>query len=623
MKQSTFALRFLLTWMMAAAVSLPAGFAADPDRPAIPAEESGTDASRLADADLSEQVEIIVRSDLRSSTRTSHGVAVSLKNTSDEDLAGPIVLAVDGTGVEALTLADTDGELTDGAAYIEFVPETGTLRSGQVTRSRRIGFTSEEPLPLASRRAFELSARVVRPADAEMVAAAEGQPDEEDLVPGKSYTWDDVRHVMDVQLKHTPELLKHEGIVGTAVGEDSSGNLVVLLYTMRRGVLKELPGSVDGVDLGQEVVGDRFRARPATDRVVRRDGKTIALPPVARGGVNATDDGAADAGDVADAGDATDAVAASPANAPSEASIDISTGGESGASADLVVSDGVLDPTERCPRPVPIGVSAFNGLGAGSAGTLGCRCIDSAGTQYILSNTHVFALEGLASIGDPILQPSPGDGGGADDVIANLVDFQPYFLPSASGGSDFANGEGVNVMDAALAEVVPGTVGAASPTYGAPSRDVATPVLGMRVQKFGRTTGQTTGKITGLNVTVPVAFSVDIIVFVGQIAYQGDAARPMTDAGDSGSLIVTERDDRPVALHFAGGGGSSLGNPIGAVLNRFNVIVDDGSGELPIAAGVSGTTGGAVAPLTPGDMTNFFLPAAHRHREAGGAARGK
>lgn len=160
MKQSTFALRFLLTLTMAAAVSLPAGFAADPDRPAIPAEESGTDASRLADADLSEQVEIIVRSDLRSSTRTSHGVAVSLKNTSDEDLAGPIVLAVDGTGVEALTLADTDGELTDGAAYIEFIPETGTLRSGQVTRSRRIGFTSEEPLPLANRRAFELSARV-------------------------------------------------------------------------------------------------------------------------------------------------------------------------------------------------------------------------------------------------------------------------------------------------------------------------------------------------------------------------------------------------------------------------------------------------------------------------------
>ncbi|MFG0333437.1 MAG: hypothetical protein ACF8TS_08760 [Maioricimonas sp. JB049] len=210
-----------------------------------------------------------------------------------------------------------------------------------------------------------------------------------------------------------------------------------------------------------------------------------------------------------------------------------------------------------------------------------------------------------------------------------MVDFQPYFIPSETGGSDFANGLGVNVMDCALAEVIPGSVAATSPIYGAPSRDIATPVLGMRVQKFGRTTADTSGTLSGLNVIVPVGFGLGVIEFVGQIAYKGDdASRSLGAPGDSGSLIVTIEGNRPVGLLFAGGGGTTLANPIGVVLNRFNVVIDDGSGIPPNAAGVSGTTGGAVAPLTPGDMTDFFLPASRRHNSAGetataGAARGR
>ncbi|QDU35880.1 hypothetical protein Mal4_01620 [Maioricimonas rarisocia] len=625
MKQSTFALRCLLSLTLTSALFLRPGLAEESALPTTETSEAATEQTRLTDQDLSEQVEIIVRSELRSSSRTSHGVAVSLKNTSDEDLAGPIVLAVDGTGVDALKLAETDGELTDGAGYIEFIPETGTLRAGQITRSKRIEFSSEETLPLESRRAFELTARVVCPADAELAAAAgeADEVDEEDLVPGKSYTWEEVRHAMDVQIKHTPELLKHEGVVGTAIGEDPDGNLVVLLYTTRHGVVKEMPGSVGGIDLGQDVVGDRFRARPATDRVVRRNGKTVALPPPAnRGGLGQP------GGDGADAGNET--ITAAPAETVAEeADIQIATGDEEVADPNLIISGGIIDPTERCPRPVPIGVSAFNGVGGSFAGTLGCRCIDSAGTQYILSNSHVFSREGLASIGEPILQPSPGDGGIAGDEIANLVDFQPYFLPSATGGSDFPNGLGVNVMDCALAEVIPGTVAATSPVYGAPSREIATPVLGMRVQKFGRTTAQTGGRLSGLNVIVPVGFGLGVIEFVGQIAYKGDdPSRSLGAPGDSGSLIVTVEDNRPVGLLFAGGGGTTLANPIGVVLNRFGVVIDDGSGIPPNAAGVSGTTGGAVAPLTPGEMADMFLPASRRHSSArdtaeAGAARGK
>ena len=65
-------------------------------------------------------------------------------------------------------------------------------------------------------------------------------------------------------------------------------------------------------------------------------------------------------------------------------------------------------PTDRFPRPVPIGVSS--GLAGVATGTLGVRVTD--GTKvYALSNNHVFAGVNTASIGDPIIQPGDVDGG--------------------------------------------------------------------------------------------------------------------------------------------------------------------------------------------------------------------
>jgi hypothetical protein len=67
-----------------------------------------------------------------------------------------------------------------------------------------------------------------------------------------------------------------------------------------------------------------------------------------------------------------------------------------------------------------------------SAGTFGAVVYDiHSGEPLILSNNHVLANgtngeDGLATVGDPILQPGPRDGGQEpDDVIATLLRFHP------------------------------------------------------------------------------------------------------------------------------------------------------------------------------------------------------
>ena len=87
-------------------------------------------------------------------------------------------------------------------------------------------------------------------------------------------------------------------------------------------------------------------------------------------------------------------------------------------------------------RPVQPGTSI--GHFAITAGTLGV-VVDRAGEKLILSNNHVLANENNASVGDPIYQPGPADGGDANDKVATLADFIPI---------DF---NGTNLVDAALA----------------------------------------------------------------------------------------------------------------------------------------------------------------------------
>lgn len=244
------------------------------------------------------------------------------------------------------------------------------------------------------------------------------------------------------------------------------------------------------------------------------------------------------------------------------------------------------NPTTR-QRPAPVGFSV--GHPSITAGTIGARVVDGSGNVYVLSNNHVLANQNDAVIGDPTLQPGPYDGGTLNDQIGTLSAFQPI---------DFSFG-GTNTMDAAIALSSSVNLGNATPTddgYGAPSASIfgdgngdglfdnKNALLGLNVQKYGRTTKLTKGQITGINATVTVCYEVFIFclksaTFVDQLLIEPGA---FSGGGDSGSLIVTDDGNKnPVGLLFAGSSTQTIANRIDLVLSHFGVSVDGGTAPPP------------------------------------------
>ena len=222
-----------------------------------------------------------------------------------------------------------------------------------------------------------------------------------------------------------------------------------------------------------------------------------------------------------------------------------------------------VDPTARFSWPVPIGVST--GHPNITAGTIGARVKDSDGNVYALSNNHVYADVNAATIGDNVLQPGPYDGGkDPADAIGSLDDFEPI---------DF---DGDNIIDAAIALSSTAELGNATPSdgYGSPRSATAAVFMNQKVMKYGRTTGLTKGFVYVFNATVNVGYSSGVARFKNQIII---TPGKFSAGGDSGSLVVVlEGADarKPVGLLFAGSRRFTVINPIGAVLNRFNVTID-------------------------------------------------
>ncbi len=276
------------------------------------------------------------------------------------------------------------------------------------------------------------------------------------------------------------------------------------------------------------------------------------------------------------------------------------------------------NPTTR-QRPAPLGFSV--GHPDITAGTIGARVVDGSGAFYVLSNNHVLANGNDATVGDPALQPGPFDGGTApNDQIGTLFAFKPI---------DFSSG-GTNTFDAAIALSNTTNLGNATPTddgYGAPNSaifgdanhdgvfDDKSALLGLNVQKYGRTTKLTHGQITGINATVTVCYEVFIIfclksaTFVDQLIIEPGT---FSGGGDSGSLIVTDDGDKsPVALLFAGSSTQTIGNRIDLVLTYFGVSVDGGAPPPPppppAALDIAITSVSAPGSVTRGATVNVAV----------------
>ena len=246
-------------------------------------------------------------------------------------------------------------------------------------------------------------------------------------------------------------------------------------------------------------------------------------------------------------------------------------------------------------RPAPGGVSI--GHYQISAGTLGCIVHDkTTNDRLILSNNHVLANSNNAQEGDPIIQPGGADGGTvANDLIARLERFCVIDF-GTTGGSDCgiasayadignamasllgsrhrvtvlqANPQAVNLADAAVARPINDSdvldeilgIGEISGTTEG--------TLGLAIRKSGRTTGFTTGTITTINATVSVNYGPgQVATFENQLI-----AGPMSQGGDSGSLIVAADSQEAVGLLFAGSTQSTIFSPIQAVLDCLNVTI--------------------------------------------------
>lgn len=245
-------------------------------------------------------------------------------------------------------------------------------------------------------------------------------------------------------------------------------------------------------------------------------------------------------------------------------------------------------------RPAPGGISI--GHYKITAGTLGCVVRDRAtNIRLILSNNHVLANSNDATPGDAILQPGPVDGGTpAADTIATLERFCPIEFSGEPGGCSLANGyaslgnaiasllgshhrlnvtrsnpQATNLADAAVARPINDAdvldeileVGVVQGTLEA--------TLSMPLRKSGRTTGFTTGEVTLLNSTVNVSYGAGKTArFENQIV-----AGPMSQGGDSGSLVVHGTELKAVGLLFAGSNQSTIINPIQAVLDCLQVSI--------------------------------------------------
>lgn len=222
------------------------------------------------------------------------------------------------------------------------------------------------------------------------------------------------------------------------------------------------------------------------------------------------------------------------------------------------------------------------------SGTLG-SLVSIGSTQYILSNNHVMARADQAGIGEDISQPGLIDNG----------------CRAGRRVADFSQTStlGTENVDAALAQVVSGAVSSTGEILdvGVPSSTTAAPAI-TTVAKSGRTTGLTCGNVTSFATDVNVQYQKNcgqgkkfVISYTNQIVVGGGG---FSAGGDSGSLIVTAGQARPFALLYAGSSTTTIGNPVGDVINAFPGLAFVGGNDHAVSC--PGSASGGISSTSPG-----------------------
>lgn len=234
-----------------------------------------------------------------------------------------------------------------------------------------------------------------------------------------------------------------------------------------------------------------------------------------------------------------------------------------------------------------------------TAGTIGGFFLDRDNDPVILSNNHVLANEGKAKIGDPIYQPGPLDASGDLNFREwpDPVSLLPYFATLKKFNDIKATD---NTHDSAIAKIHPkfissGMIDTIYPVVNRRFAGFASALVGMQVQKCGRTTGYTTGRVIALHASFTVGYDFGNARFNDCVVLSA-----MSQGGDSGSIIYN-MDMQAVAHLFAGSKQVTIANPIHYAVeyyclkpwsNAFNSIeLDDGQWTVSTVNGkiITGT----------------------------------
>jgi len=240
--------------------------------------------------------------------------------------------------------------------------------------------------------------------------------------------------------------------------------------------------------------------------------------------------------------------------------------------------------TAKQTPPIQLGTSGgnVNDLANGfcCSGTLG-SLVHIGSTQYILSNSHVFAGDvvaggngRVAQVGDDVNQPGLVDNNCSSsntNIVADVSTLSTLYPPNSTPN-----------VDCALAQVRSGMVSTngAILEVGTLSASTVAASVGQAVKKSGRTTGLTRSSISGLNATVSVGYEDECggtaftKTFTGQILVSNKGSR-FLNSGDSGSLMVEDVSTNPraVGLLFAGSSSVAVANPIGDVLSHLGAAM--------------------------------------------------
>jgi hypothetical protein len=244
---------------------------------------------------------------------------------------------------------------------------------------------------------------------------------------------------------------------------------------------------------------------------------------------------------------------------------------------------GVSHTAQQTP-PIQLGCSGgpANDLANGycCGGTLGAL-VRIGTTQYILSNSHVFAGDvvnggngSVSAIGNDIVQPGLIDkncSAAGSNVVADLSSVSTLYPPGSTPN-----------VDCSIAQVRSGMVSSTGSilAIGTLSASTVGASVGQAVKKSGRTTGLTRSSVSAINGNVNVGYSDECgggsftKSFTGQILVSNKGNK-FQNSGDSGSLLVEDvaTNPRAVGLCFAGSTSIAVANPIGAVLSHLGATM--------------------------------------------------